>query len=179
MVSIKITGLENATEEVREATHRGVIAGLTALGIKGVQLATEATASPYNGLPPAVATGNLANSYFSTITPGMFLSRLAIQAGAPADTYVDPINSGATPHMPPVNALLPWVKLKFGVDDAKAALGIAWAIATNMKEKGMLGRHMVDRAQAAIEPLGPGAIEHGIAEALRAAGLAGGNVAAQ
>lgn len=177
--TVTITGIENATEQVRAAAHSGVMAGLAALGAKGVQLATEATSTAYNGMPPAVATGNLANSFFSTITPGLFLSRLLVQAGAPADTYVDPINYGAAPHMPPVNALLPWVKLKFGIDDEKKALSIAWAIAIGQKRKGLVGRHMVDRAQEAIEPLAPGAIERSIAVALQAAGISEASLGTQ
>jgi hypothetical protein len=178
MEPIIIHGLEQASEEVRAAAHVGVLSGLNALGAKGVQLAAAATAEPFNGMPPAVATGNLANSYFATVTPASALTRLLVQAGAPADTYVDPVNYGARPHMPPPSALVPWVALKFGVDDPKAALSIAWAIAIKQKEKGMQGRHMVDRAQAVLEPLAPGAIEHAIAEALRAAGLAGVTVGA-
>jgi hypothetical protein len=162
--------------------HRGVLAGLEAVGVQAVRAVIENTRTPYNGMPPAVASGNLisalngGNSPFATVTPGMMLSRMLVQAGAPADVYADPINFGARPHMPPVSALLPWVKQKFGIEDEKSALRVAWAIAINQSKKGMEGRHMFDRAQVEITPEAPSIIEHQITVALRAAGL-GGDVA--
>jgi hypothetical protein len=172
-VTISIKGLEQASAEVRLAVHKGVLVGLEAVGVEAVKDVVEEIRKPYNGMPPAVATGNLANSPFATITPGDMLSRLLVQAGAPADVYADPINYGARPHMPPVNALLPWVKQKFGVDDERAALSIAWAIAKSQAKKGMQGRHMFDRAQVRVNPEAPSIIERQIAVALRAAGFGG------
>jgi hypothetical protein len=164
---IIISGLENATEEIRRATHAGVLAGLEAVGVVAQKQVVENIRTPYNGMPSAVATGNLAASVFATVTPGMVLSRLLVAAGAPADVYVDPVNYGARPHLPPVNALLPWVKLKFGVDDEKAALRIAWAIAINQAKKGMQPRMMFDRAQAIVEPQAASIIERQIAVSIR------------
>ena len=37
--------------------------------------------------------------------------------------------------MPPVSALIPWVNAKFGVG-GKEAIGIAWAVATKLKNEG-------------------------------------------
>lgn len=37
--------------------------------------------------------------------------------------------------MPPVNALIPWVNAKFGIG-GKEAIGIAWAVATKIKNEG-------------------------------------------
>jgi len=172
--TIAIRGLAEASEEVRAAVHRGVLGGLEAIGVEAVRGVTENIRSPYNGMPPAVATGNLAQSPFATITTGALLSQVLVRAGAPADVYADPVNYGARPHMPPVNALLPWVKLKFGVDDEKAALRIAFAIAINQSRKGMKGRLMFDREQTIIEPKAVSIIERQVAEALRAAGHGGG-----
>jgi hypothetical protein len=174
-VTIRITGLDQATEEVRAAVHQGVLVGLEAVGVAAVKDVVENIRTPFDGMPPAVATGNLANSPFATVTPGLMLSRLLVQAGAPADVYADPVNYGARPHMPPVSALLPWVKLKFGVDDEKEATRIAFAIAINQAKKGMRGRLMFDRAQAIVEPQAVSIIERQIAAALRAAGAGGAN----
>jgi hypothetical protein len=168
-----ITGLEKVSLDVRYAVHAGILAGLETIGALAVAQVTDNIRKPYDGMPPAVSTGNLANSPFAAITPGAMFSRLLVSAGAPADTYADPINYGARAHMPPVNALLPWVQRKFGVDDEKAALKIAWAIAMSQKKKGIAGRFMFDRAQATIDPKAPSIIERQIAIALRAAGLEG------
>lgn len=176
-ITMRIAGLEAATEEVRAAVHQGVLVGLEAVGVVAVKDVVENIRSPFDGMPPAVATGNLANSPFAIITPGAMLSRLLVQAGAPADVYADPVNYGARPHMPPVNALLPWVKLKFGVEDEKDALRIAFAIAINQAKKGMQGRHMFDRAQVSIEPKAVSIIERQIAIALRAIGDGGADAA--
>jgi hypothetical protein len=173
---IRISGLDLASEEVRAAVHQGVIAGLEAVGVVAVKDVTENIRQPYDGMPPAVATGNLAASPFATITPGAMLSRLLVQAGAPADVYADPVNYGARPHMPPVNALLPWVKLKFGIEDEKDAMKVAFAIATNQAKKGMRPRLMFDRAQAMVEPEAVSIIERQVAIALR--GIEGGENAA-
>ena len=37
--------------------------------------------------------------------------------------------------MPPVSALIPWVNAKFGIG-GKEAIGIAWAVATKIKQEG-------------------------------------------
>jgi hypothetical protein len=169
-MTISIKGLDTATEEVRAAVHRGVLVGLEAIGVDAVKQVVENIRSPYDGMPPAVASGNLAASPFATVTPGDMLSRLLVQAGAPADVYADPVNYGARPHMPPVNALLPWVAQKFGIDDEKSALKIAWAIAINQAKKGMRGRMMFDRAQAVIDPRAASIIERQIAISLRLMG---------
>jgi hypothetical protein len=168
MISIK--GLNQATEEVRAAVHQGVLVGLEALGVTAVKQVVENIRSPYDGMPPAVASGNLAASPFATVTPSATLSRLLVQAGAPADVY-------ARPHMPPVNALLPWVKQKFGIDDEKSALRVAWAIAINQAKKGLRGRQMFDRAQVIIDPQAASIIERQIAVSLRLMGVGGESVA--
>jgi hypothetical protein len=125
-------------------------------------------------MPPAIGvTQNLYHGIFSTVTPGEMLSRLLVQAGAPADVYADPINFGARAHMPPVNALLPWVKLKFGVEDEKSALRIAWAVAIKQRRTGMRGRYMFDRAVQVIDPEAPSIIEHYMRVAIDAAGHGG------
>ena len=181
-IKISLSGVEGCIATMLRAVHQGVIVGLEAVGVQAVRAVIENTRTPYNGMPPAVASGNLisavngGNSPFATVTTGIMLTRMLVQAGAPADTYADPVNFGARAHMPPVNALLPWVKQKFEVSDEKAALRIAWAIAINQAKNGMKGRHMFDRAQTTIDPEAPSIIERQIAVALRAAG-AGGTVA--
>jgi len=171
---IKIIGLDTATAEVREAAHVGMVAGVEAVGVMAQKQVVENIRSPFDGMPPAVATGNLAASVSFSVTVESALTRLMVFAGAPADLYVDPVNLGALP----VEALLPWVKQKFGMDDEKTALSMAWAIAKSIAKKGMTGRQMFTRAEETIEPQAASIIERQIGVALRAMGAGGGLVTA-
>lgn len=45
------------------------------------------------------------------------------------------VEYGTSPHMPPIEPLIRWVKLKFGVSDEEARR-IAWSIANKIKEEG-------------------------------------------
>ena len=175
---IKIIGLDTATAEVREAAHVGMVAGVEAVGVMAQKQVVENIRSPFDGMPPAVATGNLAASVSFSVTVESALTRLMVFAGAPADLYVDPVNLGARPHMLPVEALLPWVKQKFGMDDEKTALSMAWAIAKSIAKKGMTGRQMFTRAEETIEPQAASIIERQIGVALRAMGAGGSLVTA-
>ena len=52
--------------------------------------------------------------------------------------YSDTIEFGRLPGtMPPVNALINWVKRKLGVTNQKQAISTAWAIATAIKQRGL------------------------------------------
>lgn len=176
--NVRIEGLDKATAEVRAAVHAGVVSGAEALGVLGQKQVIENIKSPNDGMPPAVASGNLAASVDFTVTVESAFTRLMVFAGPPADTYVDPVNLGARPHMMPVEALLPWIRQKFGVEEEKTALSMAWAIAKSIAKKGMRGRQMFTRAETTIEPQAASIIERQIAASLNAAGLGGGLVTA-
>jgi len=49
--------------------------------------------------------------------------------------YADYIEYGTRPHMPPVDALIGWVRRKLRVDESKAR-SIAWSIAKHIKKYG-------------------------------------------
>ncbi len=49
--------------------------------------------------------------------------------------YAVPLEEGSKPHMPPVQPLIPWVKVRFGVKPAEA-VSIAWRIARKIAKKG-------------------------------------------
>lgn len=171
--TVTIRGLAQAARDTQYAVHQGILAGLDMLGAEGVREVVAFTEKPINGLPPAVASGNFVNSIDFEVTPGAMASQLLVFAGAPADVYADPLDGGSRPHMPPVDDLLPWVKQKFQVDDDKAALSIAWAVAKSIEKKGVQPRSMFEQAQVNIEPKAPSILERQIAVALRAAGLGG------
>ena len=172
-IRITVKGLGQATERIRAAINRGALNGLELAGERGVQLVEENIASPLGDKPAAVSTGNLVNAIFSEFqtAPGI-LGRVVVAAGPPADVYAAPVETGSRPHMPPVSALLLWVQKKFGIEDEKQALSIAWAVAKTIKKRGTEGHQMFERAFEVLEDEAPGIIERGIAEEIQRRGLA-------
>lgn len=65
--------------------------------------------------------------------------------------YATPVDLGTRPHFPPVEALMDWVKVKFGVPDSEAR-SIAFLIARKIAAKGTQGAGMLEAAIAAAEP---------------------------
>ena len=50
--------------------------------------------------------------------------------------YALPVEVGTRPHMPPVEPLVDWVKVKFGISEETTARGIAFAIARKIAVRG-------------------------------------------
>jgi hypothetical protein len=80
-----------------------LLAGLEKLGIEGERMVQKNITTPYNGIPPAVFTGNLASSVNSQVTDEQAMLRLVIGVSPTlgADKYAAPVETGARPHMPP------------------------------------------------------------------------------
>ena len=171
----KITGEETLAPEMRAAYEAGVQAGLEALGVKGTEMVVENITTPYNGLPPAVCFGNLAGSVISEFTrdASMMTELIGVSPNVGADVYAAPVETGARPHMPPSSALLPWVQKKFGIEDEKQALRVAFAIAKKMSQRGTQGHLMFARALETLEPLAAPTLEHNLAQSFAAHGFTG------
>jgi hypothetical protein len=173
--SAKVQGTEGLEGELLAAVGEGTQAGLEALGVKGAEMVQENITTPYNGKPAAVCFGILAGSVVSTFVRevGMFKEIVGVSPTLGADKYAAPVETGATwPNaMPPASALLPWVQKKFGIEDEKQALSMAFAIAKSIKKKGTQGHEMFSRALTEIEPLCAPALEAGIARACAAHGF--------
>ncbi len=164
---VQIGGVENLAPEMQGALQEGVQAGLEALGLKGEEMVQKNITTPYNGLPAAVCFGNLAGSIVSTYVrnPGQAGVIIGVGPTLGANTYAAPVETGARPHMPPASALLPWVQKKFGIDDEKSALSMAFAVAKSIAKKGTQGHQMFSRALADLEPLAAPTMEREIAQA--------------
>ncbi len=95
-------------------------------------------------LIPVGATGFLRNSLFTSIRGrGVDLrGRIAMNA-----TYAGSVESGTKPHMPPVDAILLWVKRVLQISDEKQAKQTAWAIAKKIKREGTKGKGIFDRSK--------------------------------
>lgn len=171
---IKITGLDQALAEVRVAVNAGMSDAVDLIGARGAKLVQDNIISEYQGRPAAVATGNLANAIFSEQTHAEGYMTATIDAAAPADVYAAPVEFGTRPHMPPISAILPWIKLKFGGASEKEMVSMAWAVAKSIAKRGTRGFHMFQRAEAQLQTEAQGIAESAIARAIRSAGLAPG-----
>jgi hypothetical protein len=161
--TFRITGVAEATGELRRAIELGEERGMEKIGIRGEQLVAMHT--------PVGATGNLASGIFSSLHKEGPLMHEVIAVGPPADVYAAAVEEGTRPHMPPPSSLLLWVKQKLHVSNEKQALSIAFAISRTIAKRGTQGAHMFDKALQQLEVEAPGILELEIARACQAAGF--------
>lgn len=162
-ISFKITGLAEATGELKAAMLLGAARGMEKIGLRGEQIFTQHA--------PVGATGNLAHGIFAEFHQQGPVMHETLQEAPPADVYAAPVETGAKPHFPPTEALLLWVKQKLGVRNEKEAKSVAFLIARAISKRGTKGAHMFD---ATLEQLGreaPAILEVEIARAVEAAGF--------
>jgi hypothetical protein len=172
----KIRGVDELAPELQAAVRFGIEAGAEMVGIEGQRAVQANIASEYNGHPPAVFTGNLmASIQYQTTETDQAMTRLVIGVGTSlgANVYAAPVETGARPHFPPASALVPWVMKKFGADDEKTALSMAFAVAKSIAKRGTPGHEMFSRALEEMKTMAPPIIEHQIAQALIRAGFGG------
>lgn len=169
----KILGADEVAPAMREAVETGTAKGLERLGVKCAQIVQENILSPYGGKPAAKATGNLAGSITASFTREATMMRevIGVRPVNQANVYAAPVETGTRPHMPPVSALVLWVKQKFHDVDEKSAVSIAWAVAKKISKVGTSGHEMFSRALAEIEPIAPDWIGAEIDAALAEAGF--------
>lgn len=168
----QIHGLDNLSPDLEMEARLGVHDGLELLGVEGQRMVQDNIATPFDGKPPAVDTANLINSVESAVTDGEPVSSLVIGVGQAlgADKYAAPVETGARPHMPPIEALIPWVMRKFNVVEEKKATSLAWAVAAKIKQQGTMGHEMFERANVDLEPLAVPILEQAIAARIGAVG---------
>lgn len=139
-------GLTAALDRFPSALRRAVERGLrraTALLERAVETNIR---SPLGSKPPAVAFGTLANSVTSRVGEEAGQAVGSVFLAPPADVYGLFVEVGTRPHRPPVQALLPWVQLQFGLSDPKRIRAVAWAVATGIARRGTRGHFMFARA---------------------------------
>jgi hypothetical protein len=176
--SAQIRGTEGLEGEMLAAVNEGTRSGLEALGVKGAEMVQENIRTSYGSLPPAVAFGNLAASVISLFMREATMCReiIGVSPNVGADVYAAPVETGTVPHFPPAWALVPWVQKKFGIEDEKQALGIAFAISKNISRRGTQGHEMFSRALEALEPMVQPVLEHDLGLAFAAHGFTGAHV---
>lgn len=163
--SAQVRGAENLRPELQAAVREGTRAGLEVLGVKGAEMVQQNIVTPYDGKPAAVCFGNLAGSIVSNFTEvgGAMTEIIGVGPTLQADKYAAPVETGAVPHFPPPSALLSWVQKKFGIEDEKDALSIAFAVAKTIAKRGTRGQQMFSRALVDLEPMAAPALEKEIA----------------
>lgn len=168
----QIAGIDNLSTELLAAARLGIHDGMELLGTEGARLVQENIGAPYNGHPAAVDTGNLINSVVSEVSDEPAMTRLIIGVSptAGAEQYAAPVETGAAPHMPPVESLVPWVMRKLDPRDEKHALSLAWAVAKSIQRRGTQGVEMFERAEIDLEPMAVPILERAIGARLLAAG---------
>jgi hypothetical protein len=174
--TVQLHGHENLGPEMRATFHEGLVLGMEKLGIEGQRMVQQNIATPYNGLPPAVFSGNLLEAVQSQVTDEQAMIRLNVGVGtsAGADRYAPAVETGARPHFPPIQALVLWVKKKFGTEDEKSAISAAWAVAKTIAKRGTRGHMMFARGLEQLEPIAAPTLEKAIAQAFIRSGYAGG-----
>lgn len=65
--------------------------------------------------------------------------------------YAVPVELGTKPHFPPVDALIDWVKVKFGISSDKEARGAAFLVARKISRVGTKEQRPFGRAFQAAE----------------------------
>ncbi|WP_423458030.1 hypothetical protein [Ottowia sp. VDI28] len=92
-------------------------------------------------------TGLTANSITSDIasTPAGVLG--IVSSSQPSAVFIE---LGTKPHMPPVAALVPWVKAVLGIRDPKEAESTAFLVARKIAREGTPARHPGAQALSAV-----------------------------
>lgn len=171
--SLRITGLEEATAEVRAAVAAGFEAAIERIGIRGAQLVQSNITSPFNDKPAAVSTSNLAQSIQHERVADPLTHKVVVFAGAPADVYAAPVETGTRPHFPPIEPLVQWVKRKFNhIRHESEARSLAFIIARSIARRGTRGHLMFQRASDALYAEARPIAERAIAEEIQRRGVA-------
>lgn len=159
------------------AAREGIQGGLETLGAKGQEMVQANITEPYDGKPAAVCFGNLAGSITSNFEwlADVAHEIIGVSPSLQADRYAAPVETGAVPHMPPVDALVPWVVKKFDIEDEKEALSRAFAVAKSIAKKGTSGHFMFQRALVDLEPFAVPTFEIELAAAFARHGFNGRN----
>lgn len=164
--SYRITGVAEATGELKAAMLLGIAHGLEKVGLRGVQLVDQHT--------PVGATGNLIHGVFAQFHQEGPVMHEVIAVAPPAEVYAGPVETGTRPHFPPFDgSLLLWVQKKEPQLNEKQARSLAFLIARKISKKGTQGAHMFELAFQQLQQEAPGILEQQIAIAVEQAGFGG------
>ena len=165
-LSISIAGLDALERGMREAPH---YSGLVLTG--AMREATLLAQREWQENMPRGATGLTAGSIHSDVssTPAGVLG--VVGSSQPSAVWVE---LGTRPHMPPSEALQPWVQAVLGISDPKEVHNVAFLVARKIARKGTPAQRPMARAVKATQGQIIAIFERAAAQV--GAHLAGGNV---
>ena len=133
-----LDALERGYAQAPEVTRRELLAAMT----QGTQLVEREVK---DGMPrvTGLTAASVASDAFST--PVGVIG--TVGSSQPSATFLE---LGTKPHMPPVEALVPWVKAVLGVEP-KRARSVAYLVARKIARKGTKAQKPFDKAIAATE----------------------------
>lgn len=133
-----LDALERGYAQAPEVTRRELLAAMT----QGTLLVEREVK---DGMPrvTGLTAASVASDAFST--PVGVIG--TVGSSQPSATFLE---LGTKPHMPPVEALVPWVKAVLGVEP-KRARSVAFLVARKIARKGTKPRRVFDNAAAATE----------------------------
>ena len=142
-LSISIAGLDALERGMREAPH---YSGLVLTG--AMREATLLAQREWQENMPRGATGLTAGSIHSDVssTPAGVLG--VVGSSQPSAVWVE---LGTRPHMPPSEALQPWVKAVLGIHDPKEVRNVAFLVARKIARHGTPAQRPMARAVEATE----------------------------
>ena len=133
-----LDALERGYAQAPEVTRRELLAAMT----QGTQLVEREVK---DGMPrvTGLTAASVASDAFSS--PVGVIG--TVGSSQPSATFLE---LGTKPHMPPVEALVPWVKAVLGVEP-KRARSVAYLVARKIARKGTKAQKPFDKAIAATE----------------------------
>ncbi|MBX9831655.1 MAG: hypothetical protein K2X78_01235 [Burkholderiaceae bacterium] len=133
-----LDALKRGFDQAPEVTRRELLAAAT----QGTLLVEREVK---DGMPrhTGMTAASVASDAFST--PVGVIG--TVGSSQPSATFLE---LGTKPHMPPVEALIPWVKAVLGVEP-KRARSVAFLVARKIARKGTKPRRVFEKAAAATE----------------------------
>jgi len=161
--TFKITGLAEATGELKAAMLLACARGLGKIGQRGKEI--------FRQYAPVGATGALKQGIVAEFHQDVDAMHETLTEIPPADAYAAYVETGTRPHFPPSKALVPWVKTKLGVTNDKEAKCVAFLVARMISERGTPTAHMFDKTLEQLGREAPAILEAEVAQATASAGF--------
>lgn len=162
-IYFRITGLAEATGELRAAMLLGCARGLQQIGERGKEI--------FQQHAPVGATGALKQGIVAELHQDIDAMHEILTETPPADAYAAYVEKGTKPHFPPIRALVPWVKKKLGVQNDKEARCVAFMVAHAISLRGTEGAFMFDATLQQLGQEAPAILEAEVAKATASAGF--------
>ncbi|MBF0261089.1 MAG: HK97 gp10 family phage protein [Magnetococcales bacterium] len=151
--------LENAPEEVLQALKLAMMEASDLLVLEAQERTPTASGNLRASIIAAMPVVQGDSVIGAVVSDQNQNSHAALGAGSPL-IYAVPVELGTKPHMPPLQPLMDWVKLKLGIRDMEEREQVAQKIRWKIYHHGTKGNLMFARALAVCMGRIPGIFEH-------------------